>query len=363
MKGLIHKYRKNIIIIFAIALMIYFYFGSKQDLNLIMEHFKKIKLMYMILAFAIFNIYIFLEGLVLYLFSKFKILGIKFKDSYRLNLATQFFNSITPFATGGQPFQVYYLGTRGAKVSDATCVAIMNFITYSISIVLFGIFAIFTRYDYFNQQTDYGYLLLIGFGMNIFITLSTFVLAESKFIYNIIVNKIMLGLAKLNWLKRFKLEDKANKFSNFIEEFHKELIILKKNKGLLFKTISLHMIRNLIFYFIPILIFIGLGLEVKGHVFNLLVTMMFIQMIMSYTPTPGATGGAEFAFVSLFAIFFKEDVLFVAMLLWRLITYYLFILMGFLATISLNYKKSLESRSVAKRRSRRRIKKESKTTI
>ena len=36
-----------------------------------------------------------------------------FTDSYLIGCSEHFYNGITPFSAGGQPFQIYYLNKRG----------------------------------------------------------------------------------------------------------------------------------------------------------------------------------------------------------------------------------------------------------
>ena len=54
----------------------------------------------------------------------------------------------------------------------------------------------------------------------------------------------------------------------------------------------------------------------------------FVTMISTYTPLPGAAGAAEGSFLIIFQIFFRQDILRQAMLLWRFIAYYSCIIVG-----------------------------------
>ena len=51
------------------------------------------------------------------------------------------------------------------------------------------------------------------------------------------------------------------------------------------------------------------------------------MMVSAFVPLPGASGGAEGSFLMFFRTFF-QDTITPAILLWRLITYYLNILLG-----------------------------------
>ena len=51
-------------------------------------------------------------------------------------------------------------------------------------------------------------------------------------------------------------------------------------------------------------------------------------MITSFVPLPGASGGAEISFITFFRLFFPENMVSMSTLFWRLITFYLPIIVG-----------------------------------
>ena len=63
---------------------------------------------------------------------------------------------------------------------------------------------------------------------------------------------------------------------------------------------------------------------------NVITSMAICEMISSVMPLPGGSGGAEFSFISLFTAWFMlpggKNIIVWAMLIWRLFTYYFFII-------------------------------------
>ena len=49
-------------------------------------------------------------------------------DTFRATMIGQFFNCITPFASGGQPMQALYLMKKGVALSFASCSLLIKFI-------------------------------------------------------------------------------------------------------------------------------------------------------------------------------------------------------------------------------------------
>src|SRR5699024_4958090 len=80
-----------------------------------------------------------------------------FRKAFRLMLVTQFFNAVTPFSSGGQPFQVYTLKKDGLRVTDGTNVIIQNFIVYQVALVILGVMAIAGNY-FFHIFKEVGLL-------------------------------------------------------------------------------------------------------------------------------------------------------------------------------------------------------------
>jgi len=60
----------------------------------------------------------------------------KFLLSLKVNIVGRMFNNITPFSSGGQPFQAYILSRNGLRVSDTFSVLMMKFVVYQVDLVL-----------------------------------------------------------------------------------------------------------------------------------------------------------------------------------------------------------------------------------
>ncbi len=344
MNEFINKYKKNFLFVILIGVGIYIFIFFRNDVREVTSQIQDINLKYLITVILLLVLYILLEGLVIYVLARISLKGISLFDSFRLNLSTQFFNAITPFSSGGQPFQVLYLGSRGIKAKDSTSIVIMNYITYNIAFIIVSVLCLIFRFRYFNdllREDGYKYVLLMGFGINLAVTILTFFLAFSKKIYHILVESVWVKMIHWPILRRIKLENKTDKIKIWIEDFNQEIKNLNKHKLLWVECIAYHGLRIVIFHMIPLLIFLALGENISNMEINLFVGAFFVSMVMAYIPTPGASGGAEGIFYLIFIHFFEMTVI-PALLLWRFTTYYLYLLLGFFALITLNYKKNLK---------------------
>ncbi len=134
--------RKHILlfIILTFGVVIYFY-GS--EMASILETLKHINWWFMCMALGCMTIYWLMEARTLQLMLQTFEPNIGYSEVAKLVMATQFFNGITPFSTGGQPFQIYVLSKKkDLHISSVTSASIHNFIMYQIVLVMMGIFAL-----------------------------------------------------------------------------------------------------------------------------------------------------------------------------------------------------------------------------
>ena len=93
---------------------------------------------------------------------------IKVSKIFKQITITQFFNGITPFASGGQPMQVYMLNKSGIKLTHSTNIIVQDFILYQMALITHGIIAVLLNYHYhFLQNNPFlRNLTIIGFLIN-----------------------------------------------------------------------------------------------------------------------------------------------------------------------------------------------------
>ena len=64
----------------------------------------------------------------------------RFASSFKLAMIGQYYGAITPFATGGQPAQIYSLANDGVQVGTASSLMITKFIIYQVVVTVYSIF-------------------------------------------------------------------------------------------------------------------------------------------------------------------------------------------------------------------------------
>lgn len=322
-------------IIIAIITSLVLYFSLKDDYKNIIHEIKTINKLWFLVAFIMMFMYWLIKALVRKkLVSKFN-KNYKFIDSFKLSLELNFFNGVTPFATGGEPYEVYSLTKHGIKGTDSTNIMIQNFITYQMALVLLGIIAIITnQFVHIFPSGFLTYLITIGFTINFFVIVFLFVITFGKKIDKFIMKIIVFILSKFKIVKN--KENTLEKFHNYLEEFHEGATILLKDKKTFIKMIMLQLLSLSIFYLIPLILLYGMGDYSSLNGYKSIIISAYVMLIGSFVPIPGGTGGLEYGFIAFYGNFIKGSKLNAIMLLWRFITYYFGIMLG---AIVLNFKR------------------------
>lgn len=240
------------------------------------------------------------------------------------------FNAITPFSSGGQPAQLVALLQVGYEGGRASSVLLMKFIIYQLAVLVnFVLTMVIGFRQVVDQFSGLAVLIASGFILHV-VTIG--MLLMIMFYYRF-TKGVVLGF--FNLLARFihspKIMQWSDKAMQKIETFHEESIQLKREKKKVFQAAILTMLQLIAYYLIPYFVLLALNVP---HVNLLTVFCMHVMIVMitSIFPIPGGTGGAEYSFKTLFATFIPgQTALILGMLLWRLITFYLGMVLGIVA--------------------------------
>lgn len=319
------KNKKNILIIIILSILV-LYLVLKDSFAEKIKYLFSVNPIYLLLAISFIITYWILKGLALYFCVNEFDKDYTKKQSIHLMITTQLFHAITPFASGGQPWQIYKLKKQGISLSKGTNIVIEDFIGYQAALILFGLLAVISNHIFHIIPSDnkLSYLVMFGFIMNSAVIAALFILSFGKTISKNIVNIAIDFLAKIKIIK--DKEEKKENTSKFLKDFHKSAKILFNKKDLLFKIVVLNFFALTFQYAVPFILLLGLKIYINP--FYIIITSAYVMLIDSIVPTPGSTGGLEYGFMSFFKNFVKGSKLSIAMVLWRFVTYYFGIIVG-----------------------------------
>lgn len=330
------KTARNLIIVVALLIILIVLISQIGDISKIYNIITtsaNIKCFLVVIAVLIG--YVLFYQLSLIFLTKQKYKGLKIYDLFDIAGSEFFFNAITPFSSGGQPFQAYALKRCNVKLSDSTSILLINFLVYQIALNLVSIVFIFMYFSRLSSQiSNFTILLVIGFSINLFIMILLVLIGSTKFMGKAIIGIVRL-LSKIKFLKKL-LSGKEDSFNQYVSDMQiafKEMF--KHPITLLFLLLS-KVIALLIYYSIPFFGFLAIGVNLGWENFlYVMACSSFTFTITIWIPTPGASGGAEFAFQTLFASLpvlknasDTKNLALSGMLIWRFFTYYVLIIYG-----------------------------------
>lgn len=314
------SFKKNTIILLVISTL-FIFFLVKDNFIETVRIIRNANMWWIILAFLIFYLYVFVEAILMYLIVLEYKKDYKFKETLKLIIMTKFFNGITPFSSGGQPLQVYELKKDGIKTSDGTNIIVESFLIFQFTILLLGIITIILNsvFNIYKFTPLMFYVTIIGFILNILAFLTVFVISINEKSNNLIHKFVVKIIDKLK-LKNKKR--KIEKVNNYFKEYYEGFQSLRKNKILFLKGILLEIVALILLFAVPLFIFKALNIEYNINLFGIVLISTYIFIVGSFVPIPGGTGGTEFAFLEFFKNYVSSTSLTPALIIWRFVTYY-----------------------------------------
>ena len=233
-------------------------------------------------------------------------------------IETNFFHAVTPFSSGGQPYEIYSLKKSGLKITDATNVSVQSFITYQIALVLLGVIAVICNYKFnlFLENKMLSKLVTLGFIINLLVIVVLFLITFTKRISGFILK-----------FHIFKDKEKIkNNLNKYLKDFNDGAKKIFENKFRFIGLVLLQFISLVSLYLIPFVLFMGIDIYINPLI--VIMTSAYVMLIGSFVPIPGGTGGLEYGFIMFFSTFNSSKVVTAVMLLWRFITYYFGMILG-----------------------------------
>lgn len=266
---------------------------------------------------------------------RMRILSLKaftWKKCMELIVLWEFSSAVSPTSVGGSAVALFFLAQE--KISAARAVSIVLYsmvldtlyfiITLPLLFFIFG--ASILRPDAVNFE-DLGGIGITFVSLILFMILYGFVFFYGLFINPKHIQGFLHWLSNRTWLKRF---------SKSLQETSEDVLSASndlKTKDWKFhfaafsSTSAAWITRFLGLYFIILALVNGLPSDVWSHILLLGRGQMMHSMIQFY-PTPGGAGLTEITFGGFYSDFIPIGIAFVVALVWRLITYYPYLIAG-----------------------------------
>lgn len=299
------------------------------------------------IIFALLSLFMcfFLKGLKLSVMCKYTTRKWHLKTCMETAVIGHYYNYITPLAVGGQPFEIYHLSRHGVSGGTAASLPIASFSLNQFAFVILGIFS------------------LVAYNVNLFGTSQALLEVFPTTFTVLAIIGLFCCLLMPSLVMIFSMLPKiGEKLVSFVIRIGEKLRIVKNTEAITKRT--LYNVRHnakclkqiasspLVFilsfiislgeqlalcsiaYFI--LRFFGYDIAgVNGFVewLQIVQICLILYAAISFIPTPGNSGAADLSFYVLFStgVTFAGGA-FTAMILWRILSFYSFIIVGFIFT-------------------------------
>lgn len=323
---------RNFILIISILIIVMIVIFSQRDIKDIAAVLSTAKWEWMVVAGMLLVLYMCLMPISLGVITVSEIGSktVSLFDIFTIGQTEFFFNNITPFSTGGQPLQVYEFKAMGVEMSKSTSILIMNFLIYQIVLNIYGVLAFILFFSRLSATVgNINILIIVGFSVNMLMLIFVILVATTKTTKRVLT-WFMLKLSKIKFLNKV-LTQRLESFDIYVQNTQIAFKQSIKKWKVLFLSGLIKFIGLGAFYSIPFFCFktLGVAIDISDFLYIIGVTSFALAMVI-WIPTPGSSGGAEFAFTTLFLpIFVTVESAMAGMLIWRFLTYYVVMFVGF----------------------------------
>ncbi len=322
--------------------------------NDIYQLFFKDGLFLIIALVALFGCYFF-KGLKLSVLCKSLTGRWHFRTCFETAIIGHYYNNVTPLGSGGQPFEIYYLSKHGIHGGVAASLPIATFFMHQVSFTLLSVFCLVSLsadvdlFNFANLAPEVFNSSIMGavrpmaiIGLVLCLAMPTVVVTFSIMprTCSKLVHWVMHVGGKLKLVKN----PKVTTFKTMKNVLHnsKCLKAIIHNPLILLLTLIIGFLEQICSCSIAFFTLKFFGFDLTGAIFGLewllVVQICFLlYSAVSFIPTPGNSGAADLSFFWLFSVGLNAGFAFPAMMTWRILSYYSFIIIGFIFAKSKKY--------------------------
>ena len=309
------------------------YRGDNINFNKIWDMLKHSNSWCIVAAVACMLLFIIFEGLSLFVITRRLGHKTKLAGALAYSSSDTYYSAVTPSATGGQPASMFYMVRDGMSGGVAGFSLVFNLMAYTAAIIVMGVFAFAVRPEIFGLigARSWGAQALIIFGFVIQgVVLGFFItcIMWSKAILKIGNGAIVL----LRKIRIIKHEDKwREKWKAGVDKYSASRHIIREHPMLFIWALLLNLAQRVAQTLIPC--FVCMAMAKHVDFLELFVMQTFVLLGYNMIPSPGGTGAYEFMYLSTYGITFDQEFILTAMIISRMISYYLCIIVSGLYTL------------------------------
>ena len=257
--------------------------------------------------------------------------GVAIKTSF----LGRFYDGVTPFSTGGQPMQIYYMTTKGVSGANSSAIVLIRYFGSIFGFTLIGavymiLGVVFGVLDGVSGSTLLMVAGWIGLAVNLILPIFLAFFVFFPRLANTLTRWFINVGVKLHIVKnKEKVMAKALKtVDDFVTSFK---VIVKRPLHLVLFLLCCFA-ENFLTFSVPYFVMNAFSCDVDGMFFTIMALNVFATFGVSFIPTPGNSGVVEGMGVLAFSATAGAALAW-CVLVWRFAVYYIYILIGVVITI------------------------------
>lgn len=317
------KNRRNrismlVLLILVVLTLIAFLRG--QNIGELIDYMQHADPFYILMAVACVVVFLFGQGFIFrYLLGILKqnttlgkCIGYSFKG--------YFFCSVTPFAIGGPPVQIYYMKKDNVPVPVASMLVLIVATIYKLVLILLGVGLIFFGQAFIREYLSSAVVMM---GIGLFLTAGFCFILFMFMFHPRLAKKAIFKFFR--WMERRHLmkhkDGREEKIEEGMSKYTQTADFLKSHGISIVVVVILTILQRICLLSVTYCVYRAFGFYGAS-----MVTIVIIQGVISLSvdmlPIPGGVGVSEAMIMKLFQPFFTTAMILPAMVLSRGISYY-----------------------------------------
>ena len=243
------------------------------------------------------------------------------RNAFETAALGKYYDCITPSGAGGQPFQIWNLMSHGYSNGASSAMPLTSFVTMQFGFVILALaMMIFSGVD-----------TATGIRIAAYVGVFMYTIVPAMIVWSAISPKTSFAVVKFfvkigAKIHIFKDPEKTlRKAEENLTNYSNNLKSIAKKPFLIITLLLLSILYQAALCSIPYFVICTFGANIGF--FESLAIVMYVYASITLIPTPGNSGAAEGSFYILFSRL-ETSSLFWAMVVWRFLVFYLFIIVG-----------------------------------
>ncbi len=258
---------------------------------------------------------------------------VRFRESLMFGILARYYVLITPWALGSQPILIGLLYQRKYSIGQATNAVMLDLLMMRLSMAMIVAVALLG----FSHLVSPVIITIawIGFFLTCVFPILLVLGSVQPWLEKLVKSLIHFAFPKKHPKMIQSIEHSLTQYRQAFKEY-------RQHKQGMFFVFLFALISQIAMLSIPYFLLASFSQDIFNPQFglftfwNLVMMMAIANVIIGVAPTLGSAGAAELTFATFFSIFLSGNFMFWAILLWRGMLFYVWLIIGILMSLSLS---------------------------